>query len=146
MSSAKKTVLLGMNCDCVGREFYPVNAASSGGRLMSMLNLVGEVSKEQFLDGFERVNVHYGVHWSRELAQANRVSVIEKLSGKRVIVLGRQVTSVLRLPRSDGFWTDADGYFDYTTLPHPSGLTRDYNDPEFRLAAGKLLYSELSLK
>jgi hypothetical protein len=124
------------------RVFYPDNAACSGGRILAMLNLIGPVTPEEYLEVFDRMNMHYGKDWDAKAARANRVSVIAALQGRRVIIFGRQTASALGVPRSDFFWTDADCYFTYTTLPHPSGLTRDYNDPEFKLKAGKLLYDE----
>jgi hypothetical protein len=141
-----KPVLLGMNNEHPDRVFYPDNAACSGGRILSMMNLVEEISCEEFLDAFERHNMHYGKDWDAKAARANRLSVWETLFGKRVIIFGRQTASALGVPRADGEWKSAMGYFTFTTLPHPSGLTRDYNDPQFRLETGKLLWDALSLK
>lgn len=135
-----------MNCVDPGKAFYPDNSAVSGGRLLSMMNLHEVVTIERFLSGFDRLNMHYGKHWNLKLARQNAPRVIQSLQNRRVIVMGRGTLATLCVTRMNDFTWNSEKGITYTCLPHPSGLTRDYNDPEYRERVGEFLLTELQNK
>lgn len=142
-----KTILLGMNKPDPNDAFAPWKRGASGERLWKMMVEAAEirglhqVTKEEFLDGFERINVLDTDEWDLKEAIANREEIQEKIECRRVIVFGMQTLEAIGYPRATTWSCWYNTW--YVSLPHPSGLTRNYNDPAFRDFVGMILYSEM---
>lgn len=146
-----KPVLLGLNnphstdpSKALGVE--PANA--SGHRLWSMMWQAGfgrepalEILPEDYEEGFDRYNlldqeVFRHVDFTIERYQF----IMDRLEGRTVVMCGTNVPRALDLPHT-GFHIQPrnTSLFTYYIIPHPSGLCREYNDPEMRSKVGKLL-------
>jgi hypothetical protein len=96
--------------------------SSAGGRLFAM----SDMSLEDYLEAFRRVNViDRPFQFSR---------------GDVVVVLGLRPWTKLRLPLVANWFGELD-WFDikYVLVPHPSGRSLIYNDPENRERLRELL-------
>jgi hypothetical protein len=106
-------------------EPYTPNGA--GERLWRMVNDVKSISREEYFRKIDFVNVK----------NAGPAAVRAMMKGRRVVVCGHLTWAILGLPRSS-FWIDhvrAEAWL----VPHPSGLTREYNQTENRLKTGRLI-------
>lgn len=113
----------------------------SGFRLWLMLkefaNSQGyDLSSEDYLDTFDRVNL-FNSH-----DVFDRFEVLARLRNRQVVLCGTRVPRLLGL-RYKGFdlVQRAGGNFTYRIIPHPSGLCREYNDPDMRVRVGEILYN-----
>lgn len=112
----------------------------SGYRLWLMLKEAAnrhsfDLSGQDYLDTFTRVNL-----FNRE-DKFDRLEVLTNLKNKRAILCGTRVPRLLGL-RYRGFDLVPRGSdcFIYTIIPHPSGLCREYNDPEMRRKVGEIMF------
>lgn len=149
---SSKPVLLGMNSPQSAdpeKALWPWNYACTGGRLLKMMQDEFErpsngggyyFAPEWFVGGFERINVLNKTKWDRGLARAAAPLVYERLIGRVVVVCGLEVQRVMDFQLLP--WLKWNSYRDevrYCMIPHPSGLTRWYNNEENRRSVGKLL-------
>ena len=128
------------------------NHTCTGGRILDMLQSATRrhsrgyaITAKDYERVFYRRNLVDAREWDPALARERGPKVIESMRNDSVVVLcGRDVNKALRLPRLD--WLEWGHYqwlptlgFRYFVIPHPSGLTRLYNDWEFRDRVGDRL-------
>lgn len=117
---------------------YPRNSA--GGRLLKL----SAMEPAPYLGRLRRTNLfeHHRTKWpALTQTQAHALAMHEELARGplvRVVLLGTRVAQAFGF---DAFWqsSEKDGV-SYTTIPHPSGLSRAYNDPKVRIAARSALH------
>lgn len=134
--------------ECPGKStnsrlpMFPWPKASSGGRLFAMANLPIEI----YLGELERRNLFYKHQptwypWSAHEA-AHGIHLGRKV-GDRVVLCGKRVAAafgfekyfeVAQIPKEGG------GFVYYCTIPHPSGLNREYNNPLTKVGAAVALH------
>jgi len=137
-----RPVILGMCQPIEGAEpLDPRPARSSGYNLWRMLaDLDVSVTQDEFRRVFDRRNVLPGTQWRHTAAQRASTDVRAALRGHRAVLLGSQVPHALSLFKGIiGAWYGSDLSFEYTCVPHPSGLCRDYNHPATRRLVGEIL-------
>jgi hypothetical protein len=99
----------------------------------------GALTPAEYLGRLERVNQCQQV-WSDYEAKIRQREIIKWLlsnPGHRVLLLGRQVQKIWDIEKKGGF-----GYVRWDSLqiafaPHPSGMSRIYNDPENQKRLGR---------
>lgn len=108
---------------------YPLPERSAGGRLCSVI--LG-MRRPDYLSAFERVNLLSRPRWSAPAARAAASELLSRVpAGRipdrdRVILLGRRVFDAC----FDGCaWESFAKFGRFLSLPHPSGLSRAWNDP-----------------
>jgi hypothetical protein len=120
---------------------YPVGA--SGYRLWLMIkeaaNRAGrDFSEGDYMNGFDRRNLFSSENYSQ--GKLVRVRVFSSLARREVVMLGTKVPTALGFKHTGFDLKPRDGgMFRYYVVPHPSGLCREYNDPEMRVRVGNLL-------
>lgn len=125
--------------ECPGKNtrstlpMFPYPANSSGGRLLKMSKLpvgvyLGKIRRRNLIEHHHEV---WPVHEAEKLA----AGIVDELAdtGTHVLLLGKRVGVAFGSP---GFFrhTELKGSF-YANIPHPSGLSREYNNPTKRAAA-----------
>lgn len=135
-----RPVVVGMNNPLSAdprSALLPAPRGSAGWNLWKMCHDVCGVSRWEFRQSMEFVNLCDARLWCPLAARAKYERVSSGWEGRRVLLLGRAVLGVLRLPApaSGLLWASHAG-FRWCYAPHPSGLNRDYNDPLTRLAVG----------
>ncbi len=141
-----RPLIIGMNNPQGNQPLWPDPPGCSGHRLWKMLSDFGEsrhkhsISKTTYLRTFDRVNIIPGPKWEKNTAKINAPKILDLMKGRTTILLGRQVQNTLALPQTS--WLTWSGKFPdlLISIPHPSGLTRSYNDPHFRELVGSMLY------
>lgn len=113
---------------------FPWPASSSGGRLLKMSN----VPVNEYLGRLERRNLIHTHHPVWPVHDARRIAreIVQEIAGRglRVVLLGKKVGEAFGAPQ---FWAMAQlGDTHFTCIPHPSGLSRVYNDKNNRVMAG----------
>lgn len=151
-----KTVLCGMNNPLGAHPrlaLWPHPPNCTGWRVWRMLDEasvasgLGTVTEKQYREGFERVNVLDSVEWSAREASRSGREKMDSMTGRRIVFFGVRTLKAVGLPRSEwGVWREyhwlpAEPMI-YCILPHPSGRCREYNDPEVREMAGRVLLRE----
>lgn len=145
-----KVVLLGMNNPVSSDPkfaLWPAPVGCAGWRLWKMLENGFGVTVRQYLSWFERRNLVSEREWSSAVARAAARELRPELAGRRVAVFGRQVWDALRLPRVTPLDGLTHGQTTLLYVPHPSGLSRWYNEPANRESAARAimwLYVEAS--
>lgn len=111
---------------------HPVNSA--GWRLWRMCHDHNGVSRSTYRRSYEFVNLCDSTWWDPLAARAKRDALWPTWTGRRVVLCGVQVLTVCRLQRPPRFlqWSEYEEVR-WCWIPHPSGLTRDYNDPMMRM-------------
>lgn len=111
----------------------PIDPDRPTGRRMASLS---GLDRPAFSDRFDRINLHPEPRPSSDdqAAGRNLSSVVE---GRRVVALGRRVAAAVGCPSEWMEWSVRPGGFVGATMPHPSGLSRWWNDPGNRTAAGE---------
>lgn len=97
----------------------------SGGFLASLSGLSGSEYEKRA----DRANLvdHYD-EWDMTIARVNAAKLIPKLQHRRVILLGRKVSSAFGI--FSRWFTETRCYnSEYYVIPHPSGSNRWWGDP-----------------
>lgn len=141
-----RLVIVGMNNPLSDRPEaallpYPVGCA--GWRLWKMVNEVCGVSRAEYCRLTERVNLVSARAWDPYRAREAAAGLWSRLEGRRAVILGAATRTSLWLPQvGPASWTVTSGVT-WCSLPHPSGLCREYNDQIVRIVAGMLIEEEL---
>lgn len=134
-----KVLFIGMNNPRGDEPFWPAPTGSAGERLWRMIDEAVGWDRETFLSRTDRVNFCDGPSFSMEKARARIDEIRAMMQGRRVVLVGEVVTSLLDGPR---VWLEPDG--EVVVIPHTSGLNRFYNDPSNRDATVALLREVLA--
>lgn len=146
-----KPVLLGMNnphSDDPAKALGVLPTRASGYRLWQMLAISGMakeppvvVGAPQYEAAFDRYNLLDDEVFDPERFTHQRwLDILGKINNRVVVMCGTNVPRTLGL-KHNGFNlrpNSAEGFV-YYVIPHPSGLCREYNDPEMRSKVGNLL-------
>jgi hypothetical protein len=97
-----------------------------------------EMSRRQYLDGFERVNLVCGRAWDRALAERNASALPSLYAGRIIVVFGEECRRAIGLEKLLVHPIEQHGVT-WRQLPHPSGRCTWYNDAEARDLAASLL-------
>ncbi len=116
---------------------FPYPAQSAGARLQTFAGL----TRGQYLRGFDRMNLlnefpgkdphRKGDNFPLAKAAQRAEELRPLLMDRRVILIGRYVAKSFGYDRTPFFEWCHDS-FDFCIVPHPSGLSRAYNEPEPR--------------
>lgn len=137
---ADRPILLGMNNPQGNPPLWPAPVGSSGWRLWRMMDNIRPITQEQYIEAFDRRNILSTLVWDPAAASAAVDLLLPELLGRRVVMLGREVSHLCR--RGTPAWLHPYVDIENTTwynIPHPSGRVREYNDPEMVLRVGQLL-------
>lgn len=140
-----KPVIVGLNnpySDNPDHALRPHPINSSGYRLARMFL---DAAEKRGLDmnflnyerGFRRFNFF---EKTLDMSEGERAGqLLKEFQGRDVVCCGNQVVKLLGLSKhSWTLWSKSQG-LRYCVIPHPSGLTRNYNEPWFRSQVGELL-------
>lgn len=127
-----RPVLLGMNNPISSdprHALFPYPPGCTGHRLLVFSGL----SRSTYLESFERRNVLPGQDWSAARAREVSPGLRRELLGRRVVLLGIQVNSVVRGGSRHELagpwrWTPDDHGGWHALVPHLSGRSHFYND------------------
>lgn len=144
---SERTIIVGMNNPLSVEPraaLLPYPRGSAGWNLWRMASDVCGVSRSEFRRSFEFVNLCDDRIWNPIAARAKYETLESAWAGRRVLLMGRAVLGVLWLntPPYDLRWRSGRPYL-WCSLPHPSGLCREYNNKTFRLAVGLRLEQEM---
>jgi hypothetical protein len=107
---------------------WPAPRGCAGDRLCRLVLQMGE---EEYLDRFERVNLCPST-WSIRVAREQAARLRSERDGP-VVLLGAKVCDAFRmafLPFTARVWPEHGArQLRFVTLPHPSGLSRLWNEP-----------------
>lgn len=140
----EKPVLVGQNnpvSQAPGHELYPYPEGCTGHRLWRMLQeRLPHVSRENYLDTFERRNLVTGRAWNRAegRAEAERLFALFWGSGRTIVLLGEDVRRSFGHPRLL-LKPQTIGGAVWRQIPHPSGRNLWYNGATHRRMVGTLL-------
>lgn len=122
---------------------YPYPATSAGGRLYDVLRIEWpEANLRQYIRAFSRQNLVAGKQWEPQEAKVKgrmlRAEVSEQ--ERTVVLLGREVRTAFSVP-FDHPWVLPlrVGRATVRCVPHPSGLSRWYNEPTNRQLVSMML-------
>ena len=150
-----RTVVIGMNnphSEDPEQALAPYPKGVAGQRLHDMLAEVRpDTFRSVYMRGFDRRNMLIGRVWSLGAARQVAPALWQSLEGRRVLLLGVEVLSALKLPqvpalawqRSTPSLFGGAGPERWCYVPHPSGLNRWYNFPVHRAMVGMRLEQEL---
>lgn len=119
------TVIVGIDPGTAGRG--PLDPDFPSGRRLSE---AAGLAADEFRLRFDRVNLYpFPGERTREEQQGARENLLPILRGRRVIILGQHVQKSLGVWGEKMAWIRGDGFV-YASVPHPSGLSRWWNDPD----------------
>ncbi len=128
-----KAILLGMNNPLSIKPehaLFPFPVNCTGWRIWQLLRQrMPEVTRKQYLDGFERINLIHSKTWNKEAALHSAKRLPSLYQGRIILVFGGEVRDALDLPDVLIHPVRKDGC-EWRQLPHPSGRCRWYNSPE----------------
>lgn len=135
-----RAVVVGMNnplSEDPRAALLPYPRGSAGWNLWRMVSEVCGVSRSEFRRSLEFVNLCDSRIWDPIAARRKYEALESGWEGRRVVLLGGAVLGVLNLqrPSSAALWCSRAGY-EWCSLPHPSGLCREYNNPFARRVTG----------
>lgn len=133
------------------RALWPNPPGSTGWQLWQFSNL----PLQQWLQGFERMNVVDSTEWTEPTPQ--RLSDVRQcMQDRTTLVIGHQARLALSLPPVEWLLPNELRYYrgwghestggEWRLLPHPSGRSQAYNDIAIRTATGVLLRELASSK
>lgn len=102
---------------------YPDPPGCAGWRLC---HKVFGLTPKRYIGAFERRNLLEGGRWSVPRAREAAMRIAQESSDAPLVLLGARVAAAFDLPFRP-FWVAMDGLV--AVLPHPSGLSRAWNDP-----------------
>jgi thymidylate kinase len=114
-----RTILVGISPGNASDE--PLSPIGASGRLLA--KLLG-VSSKEYIAQFDRINI---LHSATDGVKPAVKNLLPILRGRRVVALGSQVRRALDLPESWFDWNINRGFVG-TSMPHPSGRNRWWND------------------
>lgn len=124
---------------------FPYPQGSTGWRIWQMLkSRLPDVSRVDYLRGFDRVNLINSREWDAAEAWAAAEHLPSLYRGRTIVVFGEAVRKALELPKELVHPVQRRGCT-WRMLPHPSGRCRWYNDPAQTALAAALL-EELYLR
>ena len=131
-----RPVLLGMNNPHTPHpEFslYPDPPRCAGWNLWQLSGL----TKEGYLEKYERRNMLDKLSWSRSDAQKGAEALRAELATRTVVLLGNDVSRLMWVGdiEKDYVWRQKKEGGWWARMPHPSGRCRWWNDPLEREAA-----------
>jgi len=130
-------VLLGL--DGGDREADPLDPEYYSG---ARLRLLSGLDRDRYLESFGRDNLHRRPSpGSRDRSAWDRIS--GRLEGRRVVALGRRAARATGASDIWFRWTVAGGIV-VSSMPHPSGLNRWWNDPRNMDTAGRFVRTLLA--
>jgi hypothetical protein len=145
MTPDPRPVLVGMNNPvslAPEHALYPWPPGCAGHRLYAMLLEARSegMMMSTYARAFDRRNLVRGA-WDREAAREAAAALRAELTGRRAVLLGREVARAFGIghPAPLGRVTDITRGTTFYFLPHPSGRNPHYNEPANRIAAGRLL-------
>lgn len=114
---------------------YPSPAGCAGWRLSKILGM----SEDEYIAAFERRNLLAQDRWSAPLARrAAQALLCEVRDGDALVLLGARVSKAFGFDFAPCTVHDrllnGEARVRYLVSPHPSGLSRQWNDPTMRLA------------
>ena len=121
--------------DTVADEYCTDALALTGKSGQRLANLAG-LTLLELVERTDRTNVvRRPADWKDPVVIAwGVITVIEKMRDRRVLLLGSKVAEALCVRRTLFTWHPAPASFRVTTtyacLPHPSGRSRYWNEPE----------------
>lgn len=123
---------------------WSIRPGSAGSRLRAMTGL----DRSTWIRRVPKFNlVPYRVaKWPREFAEQQAQNLSSSLLRDCNLVLcGRKVAKAFGVPSKQPWleWTRSAWGPRVAVIPHPSGLCREYNDPEFVKRASRFLRREL---
>lgn len=104
---------------------YPAPDGCSGHRLCT---LILGMSRRSYLDSFERVNL-CPQKWDARVAIASALRLEGRVGYPRFILLGAKVCRAFLVPFRPFTQRNTSARTQILILPHPSGLSRSWNDP-----------------
>lgn len=142
-------VILGMNNPHSERPdlaLWPAPVGCAGWRLWQLLRRRRPTaSRSEYCKAFDRRNLCMGSWSRRDAARAARTMAESgEFAGRTVLLLGEEVRAAFGVRKLYVEPQESGGVV-YRQLPHPSGLCRYYNDPDFADVAA-LLLEELYLE
>lgn len=141
-----RPIILGMNNPVSSRPehaLFPYPPGCTGARLLKLLRRrVPDATRQEYLAAFDRRNLLSKLIWSREDAREAADQFLEvsgpELIGRTVLVLGREVASLLGLEEQLVYPLERHGAV-WRQLPHPSGRNHWYNNDVCAELAAMLL-------
>ncbi len=141
-----RPIILGMNNPVSARPehaLFPYPPGCTGHRLLRLLNRrVPDATRQDYLRAFDRRNLLNRLLWSRADARRAAQEFLEvsspELQGRTVLVLGREVASLLGLEEQLIYPVHLHG-ITWRQLPHPSGRNHWFNDDVCAELAAMLL-------
>jgi len=99
-------------------------------------------SESDYMEGFARRNMSNATVFNDNIAKVRVPLILNELAGNVGVLCGTRVPKLLGL-KYTGFHLMQQNaqQFAYYVIPHPSGLTREYNDPEMRKRVGDLMFA-----
>lgn len=145
-----KSILLGLNnphSDDPARALGTEPKNASGYRLWQMVATSGMaqeppvvITAEKYEAGFDRRNLMSGRAFDPAVIKDLKTEILDGLADRVVVMCGTNVPRALGLTHNGFDLKPMEApWFEYYVIPHPSGLTREYNDPGMRWRVGNLL-------
>jgi hypothetical protein len=131
----KLVVLVGEDPGPSGDPAYALHDAPDG-CAGHRLRLLTGLSSADYLSTFARVNLRQRCDskWSAPAAREAALALLPALDGRVVVLLGAKVRDAFRSPPDKYAFSDHPGPSERRVLlagmPHPSGLCRDWRDPD----------------
>ena len=116
----------------------PTGKGSTGDRILKILNTKVMVSREEYLTRFQRFNLRSRPRMTAGMILQRAQVLTQQLQGRSVVLLGEDVRKAFGHPVLKVDPYDHDGIRWYQ-IPHPSGLTRWYNNADNRERVATLL-------
>lgn len=114
------------------------NGATAGMKLFMLLNQRRPVSRREYLDRFDRINLCLGT-WSEDHARRRAIELERTWRDRHVVLLGAAVRTAFEIPSRGPLNIYERNSNTFFMLPHPSGKTIWYNDEVNRARAADLL-------
>lgn len=107
----------------------------SGRRLASLCGL----SVDEFASRFDRINLHHSAGHPESADRRAAENLIPVLRGRRVVAVGGRVATALSVGGENLSWSVRERGFVGAKIPHPSGVSRWWNDRGNTLAASRFM-------